>query len=89
MELGRPIEAALKQEAVQKKDTELEAFLIDMQTTSGSSEQVEIEAETEAEPKVACTYSCQNRAGVTFNILLVFGLSIVIIFICLKMSLEN
>lgn len=87
MELGRPIEAALKQEAVQKKDTELEAFLIDMQTTSGSSEQVEIEPE--AEPKVACTYSCQNRAGVTFNILLVFGLSIVIIFICLKMSLEN
>ena len=37
MELGSPIEAALKQEAVQKNDTELEAFLIDMQTTSGSS----------------------------------------------------
>lgn len=87
MELGRPIEAALKQEAVQKKDTELEAFLIDMQTTSGSSEQVEIEAETE--PKVACTYSCQNRAGVTFNILLIIVLVVVIIFICVKMSLEN
>ena len=69
------MELPIKQEAVQKKDTELEVFLIDVQPTP--------------EPKVLCSYSCLNRAGVTFNIVLVIGLSIVIIWICLKMSLEN
>lgn len=77
------MEVALKQEAAQKKDTELEAFLIDMQTSSGSND------ELRSEPEAPCTYSCQNRVGVTFNIVLVVGLSIVIIFICVKMSLEN
>ena len=69
------MELAIKQEAVQKKDTELEVFLIDMQPTP--------------EPKVFCTYSCQNRVGVAFNIILVLGLTAAIIFICVKMSLEN
>lgn len=36
-----------------------------------------------------CTYSCQNRAGLTFNIVLIIVLVVLIIFICVKMSLEN
>ena len=79
------MEAALKQEAVQKKDTELESFLIDMQTTAGSSD----ELQTEQEPEAPCSYTCQNRTGVIFNILLILGLLIVIIFVCVKMMLEN
>jgi hypothetical protein len=87
MEPNRPVEAALKQEALQKNDKELEAFLIDMQLASESSD--EVQTEQEQEPKVFCTYSCQNRVGVAFNIILVLGLTAAIIFICVKMSLEN
>jgi hypothetical protein len=36
-----------------------------------------------------CSYTCLNRAGVIFNILLIIVLVIVIIFICAKMMLEN
>jgi hypothetical protein len=77
------MEAALKKEAVQKKDTELEAFLIDMQTTAGSNDEVQSEEEA------PCSYTCQNRAGVIFNIALILALLIVIILICAKMMLEN
>ena len=89
MELNGPVEAALKQEALQKNDKELEAFLIDMQLASESSDEVQTEQEQESEPVVFCTYSCQNRVGVAFNIILVLGLTAAIIFICVKMSLEN
>jgi hypothetical protein len=81
------MEAALKKEAIQKKDTELEAFLIDMQTTAGSNDEVQSEPEAEAEGP--CTYLCLNRAGVIFNILLIIVLLIVVILICVKMMLEN
>jgi hypothetical protein len=83
------MEAALKKEAIQKKDTELEAFLIDMQTTAGSNDEVQSEPEAEAEAEGPCSYLCLNRAGVIFNILLIIVLLVVIIFICAKMMLEN
>ena len=77
------MEAALKKEAVEKKDAQLEMFLIDMQRTSDSSDEVQPEEEA------PCSYTCQNRTGVIFNIALIVGLVAVIIFICVKMMLEN
>lgn len=40
-------------------------------------------------PPSDCSYTCQNRAGVIFNIVLIIVLVVVIIFICAKMMLEN
>ena len=40
-------------------------------------------------PPSDCSYSCLNRAGVVFNIVLIIVLVVVIIFICTKMMLEN
>jgi hypothetical protein len=36
-----------------------------------------------------CSYTCLNRAGIIFNIILIIVLLVVIIFICAKMMLEN
>jgi hypothetical protein len=40
-------------------------------------------------PPSDCSYTCLNRAGVVFNIVLIIVLVVVIIFICTKMMLEN